>query len=132
MNSNSSVSGTMSLDRSTMQEVIEKSVGLLENKCIRLNGHEPNWRALISEHSDEITRSASPRDFETRMSEVLGRGGLSHVAFFHESGLRAPPATPSTRPSAGTTRRPEAAGCFRMCTKAGQLTAPAFVPATSS
>ena len=52
MNSNSSGrSTTMSFDQSTMREVIERVSGLLEKKCIRLNGHEPNWRALFSEHS---------------------------------------------------------------------------------
>ena len=38
----------------------------------------------------ELTRSASPADFELRVNKVLARGGLSHVAFFHESAQRAP------------------------------------------
>ena len=29
-------------------------------------------------------------DFETKMNAVIARGGLSHVAFFHQSGLQAP------------------------------------------
>jgi C-terminal processing protease CtpA/Prc len=31
-----------------------------------------------------------PAEFETRVNTVLGRGGLSHVAFFHASAQRAP------------------------------------------
>jgi carboxyl-terminal processing protease len=90
MNSNRAVEAMMSFDQPMMREVLEKSVGLLEKRCIRLNGHEPNWRALFSEHRQEITSSASPAEFESRVNTVLGRGGLSHVAFFHESAQRAP------------------------------------------
>ena len=74
----------------TIRNVVEKSVGLLESKCIRLNGHDPNWRALFAEQLDELVHASSPAEFETRMNAVLARGGLSHVAFFHESGQRAP------------------------------------------
>jgi hypothetical protein len=79
-----------SLNESMTREVIEKSIGLLEKKCIRLNGHEPNWRALFSEQLEELARSKSPADFELLVNKVMARGGLSHVAFFHGSAQRAP------------------------------------------
>jgi hypothetical protein len=80
----------MALDKSTMLEVIEKSVALLESRCIRLNRHEPDWRGLFLEHTEEVTRSASPTDFEARVNAVLGRGDLSHVTLFDETAQRAP------------------------------------------
>jgi len=73
-----------------IREVVEKSVGLLESKCIRLNGHETDWRALFSEQLTEITAVESAAKFEQRVNEVMTRAGLSRVAFFHESAQRAP------------------------------------------
>lgn len=80
----------MSFDPAAMRSVVDKSVTLLEQRCIRLNGHDPNWRRLFDEHRGEILRASSPAEFESRMSAVVTRGGLSHVAFFHQSGQRAP------------------------------------------
>ena len=74
----------------SMTRDVVKSIRLMESKCIRLNGHEPNWRALFLEHLDDISRCESPADFERRVNSVLSRGGLSHVAFFHDSAQRAP------------------------------------------
>ena len=62
----------------------------MDTKCIRFNGTAPDWRALFSEQLDDLTRSKSSADFEIRVNSVLSRGGLSHVAFFHESAQRAP------------------------------------------
>ena len=53
------------LDPSTIRELIDKSVTLLETKCIRLNGHDPNWRALFPEHRDDIEQ----REFSCRPRE---------------------------------------------------------------
>jgi hypothetical protein len=75
---------------STIRELIDKSVTLLETKCIRLKGHDPNWRGLFTENRDDIMRSSSPAELEARFNAVLSRGGLSHVAFFHGTGPRAP------------------------------------------
>ena len=84
MTGSTGMEGTpIALNESMTREVIEKSIGLLEKKCIRLNGHEPNWRALFSEQLEEIARSKSPADFEVLVNKVMARGGLSHVAFFH-------------------------------------------------
>ena len=73
-----------------VRSVVEKSVGLLERRCVRLNGRDSNWRALFDEHIDEIVHASSPAEFESRMNGVIARGGLSHVAFFHQSAQRAP------------------------------------------
>jgi hypothetical protein len=78
------------LDSTVIRSVIEKGIGLLERRCIRLNGRDPNWRALFSEELENLTRASSPAEFETRVNAVIARGGLSHVAFFHESAQRAP------------------------------------------
>jgi hypothetical protein len=78
------------IDSTVIRSVIEKGIGLLERKCIRLNGREPNWRALLSEELENLTHASSAAEFETRVNAVIARGGLSHVAFFHESAQRAP------------------------------------------
>jgi carboxyl-terminal processing protease len=74
----------------TIRSVVEKSVGLLESRCIRLNGSGSPWRALFDEHLEELVHANSPAEFESRMNAVVGGGGLSHVAFFHQSAQRAP------------------------------------------
>jgi carboxyl-terminal processing protease len=81
---------TDQLDSTVTRSIIEKGIGLLERKCIRLNGRDPNWRALFSEELENLTRASSREEFETRVNAVIARGGLSHVAFFHESAQRAP------------------------------------------
>lgn len=78
------------LDPSIVRNVIEKGITLLERKCIRLNGRDTNWRALFSEQLEDITRAGSPAEFESRVNALIARGGLSHVAFFHQSAQRAP------------------------------------------
>jgi len=78
------------LEPSVVRNVIEKGIGLLERKCIRLNGRDPNWRTLFSEQLEDITRAGSPAEFESRVNALMAGGGLSHVAFFHQSAQRAP------------------------------------------
>lgn len=78
------------LSAATIRSVIEKSVGLLERRCIRLNGRDPKWRELFGEQLKELVQASSPAEFESRMNAVIARGGLSHVAFFHQSASRAP------------------------------------------
>ena len=80
----------MTLNRATIERMVGKIVRLLETKCIALNGVRPNWQALFAEAVDDICRSTTQQEFEARVSEALNRGGLSHVAFFHETGQRAP------------------------------------------
>jgi hypothetical protein len=69
----------------TIRSVVEKSVGLLERRCIRLNGRDPNWRGLFDDRLPEVLQASSPAEFESRMNAVITRGGLSHIAFFHQS-----------------------------------------------
>ena len=80
----------MTLDDAAITSVLETIIQLMETKCIRLNGSRPDWRALFSAADADIRRAESQRDFEARVSAVLAGGGLSHVAFFHETGQRAP------------------------------------------
>lgn len=79
-----------SLEPSVVRNVIEKGIGLLERRCIRLNGRDPNWRTLFSEQMEDIIRAGSPSEFESRVNAIMASGGLSHVAFFHQSAQRAP------------------------------------------
>jgi C-terminal processing protease CtpA/Prc len=74
----------------TIRNVVEKSVALLERRCIRLNGHDSNWRALFDEHLEELVHASSPAEFESGMNRIVARAGLSHVAFFHQTGHHAP------------------------------------------
>lgn len=80
----------MSVAESTNHTIIERSIRLLESKCVRLNGKQADWRGLFSEHLSDLTRTESPADFEATFNAVLARGQLSHVAFFHESAQHAP------------------------------------------
>jgi carboxyl-terminal processing protease len=80
----------MTLDRATIDAMISKVIHLMETKSISLNGTHPDWKALFSGALDEIRRSGTQKEFEARISRVLALGGLSHVAFFHETGQRAP------------------------------------------
>ena len=67
-----------------------KMVQLLETKCIRLAGHEPAWRGLFKEAADRVEGCRTAGALEEQVNLVLARGGLSHVAFFHQSAKRAP------------------------------------------
>jgi carboxyl-terminal processing protease len=78
------------LDKALIQRIIDRSIRLLETKCIRLAGTDPNWRGLISQHVEALTSSESASEFERRFNTVLSGSGLSHIAFFHASGQRAP------------------------------------------
>ena len=80
----------MALNETIMRAVIERSIELLETKCIRLNGTRPDWRPIFTAHSAEMTTASSESEFEVRVNRVLAHGGLSHVAFFHESAQHAP------------------------------------------
>lgn len=73
-----------------VRAITTKMVQLLETKCIRLAGHEPAWRELFEESVDHVERCRTARAFEEQVNLVLARGGLSHVAFFHQSAKRAP------------------------------------------
>lgn len=90
MNRSNPASPTMTFDESTVKPLIANIVRLMETKCIGLNGSRPDWRALFAAEFDRVKQFDSRSDFEARVSSVLARGGLSHVAFFHESGQRAP------------------------------------------
>ena len=45
-------SDATSFNGTTMRSIVEKSVELLESRCIRLNGRDPNWRGLFGEQLD--------------------------------------------------------------------------------
>jgi hypothetical protein len=50
-----------------LPSIVEKSVGLVESRCIRLNGRDASWRWLFDEEVDEIALASSPAEFESRM-----------------------------------------------------------------
>src|ERR1051325_10195756 len=80
----------MVLTEAVTRSVIEHSIKLLEAKCIRLNGARLDWRALFAAHVSDLTTAATEGEFETSVNQVLAKGGLSHVAFFHETAQHAP------------------------------------------
>lgn len=90
MNRSAQTPPPMMLDAATINQLIAKIVHLMETKCVRLNGSRPDWQALFTAELDHIKESESTLEFQARVSNVLARGGLSHVAFFHESAQRAP------------------------------------------
>jgi carboxyl-terminal processing protease len=79
------------IDESTSRALIEKVIRLMDTRCVRLNRSPPNWRALLSPELDDIARGASEVEFEKRVNAALALGGLSHVAFFHETARHVPP-----------------------------------------
>jgi hypothetical protein len=80
----------MALEQKLAHKIIERSIRLLETKCIGLNGTRPDWRGLFSAHVSELTSTPHEGEFEARVNRVLAKGGLSHVAFFHETAQHAP------------------------------------------
>jgi carboxyl-terminal processing protease len=78
------------LDASKARTITANIVRLLDTKCIHLDGHDPEWRGLFLQRSKDLENSRSASDFERIINELLTQGGLSHVAFFHETGNRAP------------------------------------------
>src|SRR6266850_5942822 len=78
------------LGASEARTITANIVRLLDRKCIHLNGRDPAWQRLFTQRSQELESSTSALDFERTVNELLTQGGLSHVAFFHETGNRAP------------------------------------------
>jgi C-terminal processing protease CtpA/Prc len=80
----------MTLAASEARTITANIVRLLDTKCIHLDGRDPAWRHLFTLRGQELESSTSALDFELTVNELLTQGGLSHVAFFHETGNRAP------------------------------------------
>jgi carboxyl-terminal processing protease len=80
----------MTLGASEARTITANIVRLLDTKCIHLDGRDPAWRRLFTLRSQDLESSTSALDFERTVNELLTQGGLSHVAFFHETGNRAP------------------------------------------
>lgn len=78
------------LEPSEARTITETIVRLLETKCIHLHGRDPEWQRLFLERSHDLENSPSTADFERAINQLLMQGGLSHIAFFHETGNRAP------------------------------------------
>ncbi len=80
----------VTLAPAAVREMTASIVRFLDTKCIHLNGHDPAWRALFAAHATELETCTTPATFEQRVGSLLAHGGLSHVAFFHQSAQRAP------------------------------------------
>ena len=80
----------ISLDEATIRSLTTEIIRLMETKCIRFNGTAPDWRSLFSAEFASVQGPETAPEFEQRVNRALNRGGLSHVAFFHESAQRAP------------------------------------------
>ena len=80
----------MTLGASEARTITANIVRLLDTKCIHLEGRDPAWRELFTKRGQDLENSTSALEFERTVNELLTQGGLSHVAFFHETGNRAP------------------------------------------
>lgn len=80
----------ITLEPAAIRAMAASIVGFLDTKCIRLNNHDPAWRTLFAAHASELEGSTTSAMFEQRVNALLTQGGLSHVAFFHETAQRAP------------------------------------------
>jgi carboxyl-terminal processing protease len=78
------------LEPNAIRTIVEKSVDLLDQKCIRLGDAAPDWRGLFAANQASLEQARSRAAFEAEMNRVLAQGRLSHVAFFHSSGSSAP------------------------------------------
>jgi carboxyl-terminal processing protease len=83
-------SKAMTLGASEVRTITANIVRLLETKCVHLDGRDPAWRKLFTQRQRDLENSTSALEFERTVNELLTHGGLSHVAFFHETGNRAP------------------------------------------
>src|SRR5262245_59136327 len=80
----------MTLEPATIRATTSRIIGLLETKCIALNGNHVDWRALFATAQRDLESCQSPSDFEKCVTHVLERSGLSHVAFFHNTAHHVP------------------------------------------
>ncbi len=80
----------MTLRASEARSITANIVRLLDTKCIHLKGRDPAWRQLFTQRGHDLESSTSALEFERIVNELLTQGGLSHVAFFRETGSRAP------------------------------------------
>ena len=80
----------MTLTAETIRPITSRIVDLLENKCISMNGRRVDWAEHFKAAQTDIESSSSPSEFERRVTDVLERGGLSHVAFFHAAAQHVP------------------------------------------
>ena len=83
-------SKAMTLEASEARTISANIVRLLDTKCIHLDGRDPAWRQLFTQRGQDLENSRTALEFERTVNELLTQGGLSHVAFFHETGNRAP------------------------------------------
>lgn len=80
----------MTFDANTIRPITARIVDLLETKCVSLNGHDVDWRALFAGARDDLESGETPDELERCVTSVLERGGLSHVAFFHNTAHHVP------------------------------------------
>jgi carboxyl-terminal processing protease len=71
-------------DSTTVPEIVNRVIELLETRCIRLHGDAINWREHFHPHLTSLTLSGSDQEFVERMNGILNRAGLSHTAFFSD------------------------------------------------
>lgn len=80
----------MTLTADSARALTTRIVHLLHTKCISLNGSEVDWAGLFASAQRELEACTSPAEFERAVGRVLEGGGLSHVAFFGNSGQHVP------------------------------------------
>lgn len=71
-------------DSTTVPEIVNRVIELLETRCIRLHGDAINWREHFHPHLTSLSLCSSDQEFVERMNGILNRAGLSHTAFFSD------------------------------------------------
>ena len=81
-----------------------------------------NWSALVRSRREQILACSEPEVFEKEVNRLVAELKTSHTGFRH-AGTRNIPARHAINATLHRIPRTEPnAGCFRMCTKAAQLT----------
>ena len=122
----------MSLERQAREKIYAKVSDLVKRKHFDPAMNGADWNALASARKDQILRSASDEEFETKMQELLNELKTSHTGFRHAKARTFPDGTQSAPRSCASIWMVSNAGCFRMFTREDRRIQQAYGPGTSS
>jgi hypothetical protein len=114
----------LTLDERT--KIFDKVCRLVATKHFDPGMNGVDWDALARDRRDQVLASTTPEDFEKEVHKLVAELKTSHTGFRH-AGMRNIPARHAinaTLQRVGVTE--VSAGCFKMCTKVGQRSQPAY------
>lgn len=74
----------------TRHQIVEKVHRLITDRFYDPNGSATAFKELLGQRHDEMVSREAPGDFERDVTEVIGRLGSRHTAFYHKSAPRIP------------------------------------------